>query len=179
MSVLSTIQFLALAALLGAAVFTDLRERRIPNRLTVSGILVGLIIATVIEGGLPLGAMAGAGLALLVALPFVALGGFGGGDAKLLMAVGVFVGPAGLLSVALYGALAGGLLALGSAIRRGTIIPVLLNSKKLFVHLISLGRHGERFGLDSPDAHSVPYGLAIAAGALATWFVPFSLGATP
>ena len=179
MSVLSSVQFLTLVALLGAAVFTDLRERRIPNRLTVSGLLVGLMIATVMEGGLPLTALAGAGLAIVVALPFVALGGLGGGDAKLLIAVGAFVGPAGLLSVALYGGLAGGLLAVGSAIRRGTIIPVLLNSTKLFVHLISLGRRGERFGLDSPNAHSVPYGLAIAAGALATWFVPFSLGATP
>lgn len=179
MSILSSLQLLALVALLGAAVFTDLRERRIPNKLTLSGFLVGLAIGTVMEGGPPLAALAGAGLALAVALPFVALGGLGGGDAKLLIAVGAFVGPGGLLSVALYGGLAGGILAAGSAIRRGMIVPVLLNSGRLFVHLITLGRHGERFALDSPRAQSVPYGLAIAAGALATWFVPFTLGGTP
>lgn len=179
MSMLSSIQLLTLVALLGAAVFTDLRERRIPNRITVSGLLAGLAIAGLLEGGLPLAALGGAGIALLVALPFVALGGLGGGDAKLLVAVGAFVGPGGLLSVAIYGGLAGGLLALGTSVRNGMILPVLLNSGKLFVHLITLGRHGERFALDSPQAQSVPYGLAIAAGALATWFVPLSLGGTP
>lgn len=178
MTLLPSLQFLALVALLGAAVVMDLRERRIPNRLTVSGLLVGLAFAAMMEGGVPLSAVAGSGLAFVVALPFVALGGLGGGDAKLLVAVGAFVGPGGLLSVALYGALAGGLLALGSAIRRGTLLSVLLNSGRLFLHLITLGRHGERFGLDSPQAHSVPYGLAIAAGALVTWFAPFSLGVT-
>ena len=179
MTLLPSLQFLALAALLGAAVVTDLRDRRIPNELTVSGLLVGLAIAAMMEGGMPVSALAGAGLAFVISLPFVALRALGGGDAKLLVAVGVFVGPAGLLSVALYGALAGGLLAAGSAIRRGAILPVLLNSGKLFFHLITLGRHGERFGLDNPQAQSVPYGLAIAAGALVTWFAPFSLGATP
>ena len=179
MAFLTSLQFLALVAILGVAVFTDLRERRIPNKLTVSGLLVGLAIAAAMEGGLPVSAAAGAGFALAIAFPFVALGAVGGGDAKLLMAVGAFVGPGGLLSVALYGALAGGILAVGSAIRRGTILPVLQNSVRLFVHLITLGRHGERYGLDSPKAHTVPYGLAIAAGALVTWFFPLSLGATP
>jgi prepilin peptidase CpaA len=176
MSILSSLQLVTLASLLGVAVFTDLRERRIPNKVTVPGLIAGLIIAAAVEGGVPFSALGGAGLAFLVALPFVVLGGLGGGDAKLLTAVGAFVGTGGLFSVVLYGALAGGVLAVGSATRRGTLIPVLLNSGKLFVHLITLGRHGERFALNSPHAHSVPYGLAIAAGALATWFVPISLG---
>ena len=178
MSALASLQLATLASLLGVAVFTDLRERRIPNKVTVPGLFAGLTIATAVEAGVPVSALGGAGLAFLVALPFVALGGFGGGDAKLLTAVGAFVGAGGLLSVVLYGALAGGLLALGSAMRRGTLIPVLVNSGKLMVHLITLGRHGERFALDHPGAHSVPYGVAIAAGALATWFVPFSLGSS-
>jgi prepilin peptidase CpaA len=179
MTLPSLLQLLALVALLGAAVFMDLRERRIPNRVTAPGLLAGLVTVAAVEGGFPFSALAGAGLGLFIALPFLALGALGGGDVKLLAAVGAFVGPGGLLSVALYGALAGGLLAVGSAIRRGTVIPVLLNSGRLFVHLITLGRHGERLGLDSPHAHTVPYGLAIATGALATWFVPFSMGATP
>lgn len=179
MAFLISLQFLALVVMLGAAVFTDLRERRIPNKLTISGLFVGLAIAAAVEGGWPVSAFAGAGFALAIAFPFVALGAVGGGDAKLLMAVGAFVGPGGLLSVALYGALAGGILAVGSAIRRGTILPVLQNSVRLFVHLITLGRHGERYGLDSPQAHTLPYGLAIAAGALVTWFFPLSLGAAP
>jgi prepilin peptidase CpaA len=176
MTLLPTLQLLVLAGLLTGAVAMDLKERRIPNKLTGPGLLAGLFLGALAEGGVPFAALSGAGLGLAVCLPFVVLGGIGGGDAKLLMAVGTFVGPGGLLSVVLYGALAGGILALGNAVRRGAIIPVLLNSGRLFVYLITLGRHGERFGLDSPQAHAVPYGLAIAAGALATWFYPFSLG---
>ncbi len=175
MRAFSVLQFLALVVMLSVAVVTDLRSRRIPNSVTVSGLAVGLLLASLQVGGVPLAALAGAGLAFVLALPLVALGALGGGDVKLLTAVGAFVGPGGLLSVALYGALAGGALAIAGAIRRGALMPVLANSLRLLVYLVTLGRHGERLGLDTPGAHAVPYGVAIAAGALATWFMPFSL----
>lgn len=171
--------FLALAVLLTAAVFTDLRERRIPNAVTIPGLVAGVILAAVAAGGFPGSALGGVIVAFLVTVPFVALGGVGGGDAKLLTAVGAFVGIGGLLSVLLYGALAGGVLALANAIRRGAILGVLMNTKSLIVYLVTFGRHGERIALDSPGAESVPYGLAIAAGALAAWFFPLSLGGPP
>ena len=60
--------------------------------------------------------------------------------------------------------------------RRGALLGVLVNVKNLLTYWITQGRHGERIGLDSPGAQSVPYGLAIAAGALAAWFYPVSLG---
>ena len=97
MFVLTILQFLALLMLLTVAVLTDLRERRIPNKVTVPGLLAGLVIGAVLEGGFPQVALGGASLALLVSFPLVALGGLGAGDAKLLTAVGAFVGPGGLL----------------------------------------------------------------------------------
>lgn len=177
MNTLSSLHLLLLAVMLGAAVYTDLRERRIPNRITVPGFFVALVLGAVVEGGFPVLALTGATLGFVIALPFLALGAIGGGDAKLLIAVGAFVGPGGLFSVVLYGAVAGGVLAIGSAVRRGVILPVLINSGKLFLSLATLGHKGERISLDSPGAHSVPYGVAIAAGALITWFFPLSLGA--
>ena len=173
---LTTVQLLALMSLLSVAVVTDLRERRIPNKVTVSGLVAGLIIAAVMEVGFPLMALAGAVVALLFSFPLVALGAIGAGDAKLLTAVGAFVGPGGILSVLIYGAIAGGILALISAVQTKTLFTTVSNSGKLFLNLITLGRHGARIGLNSPGVHAVPYGLAIAAGALATWFFPFSLG---
>jgi prepilin peptidase CpaA len=179
MSVVPTLHLIALVILLSVAVYTDLKERRIPNKLTGPGLVVGLVLAGILEGGFPVMGLLGAFLALILSFPLVALGGLGAGDAKLLTAVGAFVGPGGLLSVALYGALAGGVLALAGALRRGTLISALMNSLQLIVNVITMGRHGERFGLDTPGAHSVPYGVAIAAGALATWFAPFSIGGFP
>lgn len=173
---LPALQFMALALMLTAAVYSDLRERRIPNRVTVPGLLVGLVLASLLEGGVPVSAFVGAGVALLVTFPLVVLGGIGAGDAKLLTAVGAFVGPGGLLSVLIYGGLAGGALAIANAARRGTILGVLLNTKNLLLYWVSLGRLGERISVSSEGSHTIPYALAIAAGALAAWFFPFSVG---
>jgi prepilin peptidase CpaA len=176
MSLLSSLHLTALILLLLVAVYTDLKERRIPNKLTVSGLVVGLAFAAAMAGGVPTSGLLGAGLALVLSFPVVALGALGAGDAKLLTAVGSFMGPSGVISVLLYGALAGGVLALAFAFRRGTLWAVLKNSFRLFLHTISLGRYGERLGLDTPGAQTVPYGVAIAAGALAAWFAPLSMG---
>jgi prepilin peptidase CpaA len=171
-----SVTLLALLALVGIAVVTDLRERRIPNWLTGSGVLIGLTLAAIETGGFPTAALVGVVTALAIAFPLFALGGVGAGDVKLLAAVGAFVGPGGLLPVIIYGGLAGGVLALGSAVRRGVLVPVLVSSLGLLLHLVTLGRRGERPTLATPGAHSVPYGVAIAVGAVAAWFFPVYVG---
>jgi prepilin peptidase CpaA len=169
------LQLLALLFMLGAAVITDLRERRIPNKVTVSGLCAGLVIGAFLEGGFPLDALGGAGLALIVAFTVHIFGGFGAGDAKLLTAVGAFVGPGGLLPVVIYGAVVGGVFALIDAVSRGAILGVLLNVKNLVLYWITRARKGHRINLNSPNAHTFPYGVAIAAGAVLAWVFPFSL----
>jgi prepilin peptidase CpaA len=176
MTALALTRLTALTILLSIAVVTDVRERRIPNRLTLSGGLLGIVLGALAVGGFPVSSLAGAAIALIVAFPFFALGGLGAGDAKLLAMVGTFVGPAGLLPVVLYGGIAGGLLALGSSLRRGTIIPLLLRSRDLFVYLVTFGSRGTRWSLDDPGAEAVPYGVAIAVGALGAWFFPIVMG---
>jgi len=178
---MTILHFLALVAVLVVAVTMDLRERRIPNWVTVPGVTAGIVIGAFMQGGIPFSALTGAALALLVSFPLVALGGLGAGDAKLLTAVGAFTGPGGLLPVMVYGAIAGGVLAVGKMIRRRALLGVLVNMKNLLVYWITLGRAGQRISLDSLGAQSVPYGVAIAAGALMAWFYPFSLslGASP
>jgi prepilin peptidase CpaA len=171
-----------LAAVLAAAVYTDVRERKIPNGLVLAGLAAGLAVAALQSAGwwpeVPAAAgsiaagLAGAGLGLAVGVAFFALGALGAGDGKLLAVVGAFLGPVGLLMSVLYGGIAGGLFALAAAVRRGTILPVLLRTRDLAIHLITFGRHGERWTVDSPGAVSVPYGVAIALGALLAWFLP-------
>lgn len=176
---LSTLKLLALTTLLVTAVVTDVRSRRIPNWLTVSGAVAGLGLAAVEMGSFPSTSLFGIMVALALAVPLFALGGIGAGDAKLLAAVGAFTGPGGLLPVVLYGGVAGGVLGFLMALRRGVILPVLAGTRDLMLYLVTFGRHGERRSLDMPGAHTVPYGVAIAAGALAAWFFPISLGGLP
>jgi prepilin peptidase CpaA len=169
---LASLKLAAFLALLAAAVLLDARERRLPNGLTVTGVLVGLLLGAALEGGVPYAALGGAGLGLGVGFALFALGAVGAGDAKLFAAVGAFLGPLGLVTAALYGAVAGGVLAILGPIRRGTILPVLYETGAVVVHLLTFGRRGERRTVATPGAVTIPYGVAIAAGALAAWFLP-------
>jgi prepilin peptidase CpaA len=102
------------AAFTAACLYTDLRTGRIPNLLTVpfacGGVLYHCIALGIQAGGLF--ALKGLGLGcLLLFLPF-ALGGMGGGDVKCLGTLGAWMGPERVFWVFLYGAMAGGLIAL-------------------------------------------------------------------
>src|SRR5262245_23535685 len=110
-----------LAGLLAWAVASDVRSRRIPNKLVVAGLLAGLALqATVTPGaGLfsePFGALgllkasAGMALGLVLLLPMYALGAMGAGDVKLMAMLGAFLGPLDILGAGLSSVLAGGLL---------------------------------------------------------------------
>lgn len=72
----------------------DWRCRRIPNGLTYPLTLVALGMALAL--GEP-GPWLGGALALLLVTPLVAVCGLGMGDAKLLLALGLLLGPLGLV----------------------------------------------------------------------------------
>ena len=89
---------------------------------------------------------------------------------KLIAALGAFTGPSGLLSALLASAVAGGILGIAFALRRGVLLPVMMSAKDLMTHGLTLGRSGERLTLESSTALTVPYGAAIACGSLFAWF---------
>ncbi|HEV8470130.1 MAG TPA: prepilin peptidase [Candidatus Limnocylindria bacterium] len=114
-----------LVAFVAAVVYTDWRWRRIPNAFTYPVMAAGLLLGAVeaVPGepfvrGLA-DHVAGLLVGLLVAYPFYAAGGLKAGDGKYLMAVGAMRGLGLLLYGAVYGALIGGVIALGViAVRR-------------------------------------------------------------
>jgi prepilin peptidase CpaA len=119
-------------------------------------------------------------IGLAVGFALFALGVFGGGDGKFLMAVGAFLGHRQLLGAMIVIALVGGVLALFEAVRRGVLGAALKRTGWTLLHLGTLGRLGWRpraapAGGASAEAFSVPYGVAIAAGAVITWFFGVSL----
>jgi prepilin peptidase CpaA len=152
---------LAAAAAATVAVITDLRRRRIPNWLTGATLATGLLLNLWL-GGLAggLSAIEGAALGFLLLIPFYALRAMGAGDVKLLAALGALLGPHDLVSVAVYGAVVGGLMSLVVMVRAGFVGRALRQ-------LVVLGQVPSlRTGL------TAPYAVAIAGGVYLTQLLP-------
>ena len=160
----------ALTLLLAAAAWTDYRSRRIPNVLTVAGLAAALLLRAVVGPGAILDGLVGALLAFVLTLPLIVLGVMGGGDAKLLIAIGAFMGPRHFLWAAVLIAIIGGMMAVVDAGRRGVLLPVFYNCGQIMKHLATFGRRGANRSFASVGALTIPYGIAIAAGALLWWF---------
>lgn len=175
---LEVLSSVALCATALAAALHDVRTRRIPNGIALAGVLVALALRLAAGPGAALEGLLGALLGLTVGIALFALGVFGGGDGKFLMAVGAFLGPRQLLGGLLVIALVGGVLALFEATRRGVLGAALKRTGWTLLHLGTLGRLGWRPTARpeaAAEAISVPYGVAIAAGALITWFFGVTL----
>jgi len=167
---IGVISSVVLVGLVGTAAWTDLRHRRIPNRLTLVILVSGLVLRA-LEGLGPLAeGLLGAGLGLAIAVVLFGLGAVGGGDGKLLIGVGAFLGYERFVGALLLIAVLGGVLGLAEAVRRGVILPAALNAAGMVRRWLTLGRRGEMRTLESPGAVTVPYGLAIAAGTIVWWF---------
>ena len=169
---------IALCVVALAAAWFDVRERRLPNILTVSALAVALLLRA--AGGVgPLGEGAlGALLSFGLALPFFLVGGLGGGDVKLLAAVGGFLGPDYLWFALLVMALVGGVMAMGVIIRHRAFGQTAVNLRAIFMSLgpgMFTGWRGADskapITLETEGVLTVPYGVAIATGAVASWFV--------
>ena len=164
---------------MGSAVFTcvmliagvlDLRSRRIPNALTVTGAATALVLRAPMGWEALADGVLGLGLALVLTFPLFALGALGGGDVKLLAAVGAFMGPVELIGACLLIALLGGALALFEATRKGSLRLAFLNVFYMLGRMVSPVRRQLAPTLTSPAAMAIPYGIPIAVGALIWWY---------
>lgn len=106
----------------------DLRTRRIPQVLTIGGALAGLFFHWVTGGWAGAGAsLAGFVIGILIFLAPFALGGLGGGDVKLLGALGAWFGPTEAVWVALYAGAVGLVLAVCYALMLGYLKTAVTN----------------------------------------------------
>jgi prepilin peptidase CpaA len=150
-----------------AAGILDWRYRRIPNWLTVSGLVAGIAVNTILYRwpGLK-AALLGTALGLGLLLPFVVIRSLGAGDWKLAGALGACLGPRQLLSVLMGTILVAGVMALGLVIWKGRLKRTLLNIAHLLAALVSLRRPGSEVSLDDPQSIKIPFGVAMAVTVL-------------
>lgn len=160
----------AVIAVVALACITDLRTRRIPNALTF-GAAIGALFFHGFAAGIGGVGAAAAGWAVGAALffPMFALRGMGAGDVKLLAAVGAWLGPLPVVSVALITAVAGGIVGIAVALVHGYLRTALTN---LWMLLMSWHAGGVRplpaLTLESARGPRLAYALPIAIGTVTT-----------
>jgi prepilin peptidase CpaA len=161
------LQFTVLAAALAFAVVFDVRTRRIPNWLT--GALAAAGFGMAFGGGVLTPAQAALGLlaGLLLMMPGHLIGATGAGDVKLMAAVGAVVGPGQALRAFVFTAVAGGVLAVLVAARRGRLSETVYGSTLLVTSPVS-----SRPAINATSrANRFAYGPAIAIGTLLSLMV--------
>jgi prepilin peptidase CpaA len=144
-----------LVVLFVTVMYTDWRWLRIPNAVTYPVMLIGLFLGALeafpgqlfVTGFLD--HLVALVLAFALSYPFYAAGGLKAGDAKLLMAMGAVRGVSFLLVAAVYGALLGGVIAIGFIVVR-RLRPAA----------------GEPNTMGKVMKTSMPYGIALGLGGL-------------
>jgi prepilin peptidase CpaA len=161
---------LLLAVVLVAAVY-DVRYRRIPNWLNVTGVLAGIALNTFLYQGLPgLGfALKGLFLAFGIYAVLYALHAMGAGDVKLMAAVGAIVGWENWFGIFLVTAVVGGIMSIILSVSRGRLKKTLFNVGFILSEMKS-GRPAylanEELDVKSNKALRLPHGATIAVGSL-------------
>ena len=171
------VEVVLIILVLAAAVY-DVRYRRIPNWLTVSGAAVGLALNTFLYSGWPGLVFSLKGLLLGFGLYFAlyALRAMGAGDVKLMGAVGSIVGWQDWFAIFLVSAIIGGILALLVMVLRGRVKKTIWNVG----YILGEMRHGrpayinrEELDVKNPKSVGLPHGAVIAVGTI--FFLALSL----
>jgi prepilin peptidase CpaA len=143
----------------------DWKYRKIPNWLTFSAFGLGLALHTWQGGcGGVLTALAGSLTGLILTAAFFLSGGLGGGDVKLLMALGALLGPLRVLWIFIYAGLAGGLLALIYLFHQLGLPSAYLRLRLLAGAFWDREKRQMSVRLSKAQPLKLPYGIAICSG---------------
>jgi prepilin peptidase CpaA len=143
---------------------------RIPNKLSYSSVLVGIACHTAVAGvdGL-LAALLAVVVTFVVGIFLAGLNLLGGGDVKLLMGVGAFMGLAGLGEVLFYAVFAGSALGLLQALATGYLKDMLVRMFRFIrgiFRMLIYKTNMVREDLETDPRSRMPFALPILAGAI-------------
>jgi prepilin peptidase CpaA len=151
---------LVLAALLIVAVYVEMKERRIPNWLTLSGMGLGLLIGYLHGTTAFWSSLGGLAIGFGFLFLFYVFGGIGGGDVKLMGAAGALLGVELVKPALFYTAAIGALMAIIIIIWRKDFWACCAKGMRDLVTWKK--KSGDTAAKAEPL--TVPYGVAIAAG---------------
>ena len=159
-------KLLLLIPLAVAVIYYDVRFRRIPNMLVLAALIAGLAI-NISFSGAPgaLSSLAGLTVAFVPMFLLHVFGAMGAGDVKLFAAIGAVVGIALVPMTFVVVVMLGGLLAIYSMIKSGTVFSTLHGVLRIFVGILP-GWEMPRFAMSPDRRHTIPYGVAIMLGSL-------------
>ena len=146
--------------------YYDVRYRRIPNVLVLCLLIGGLIINISFGGfGGALSSLQGLALAFLPMFLIHIFGAMGAGDVKLFGAVGAVIGVSLVPLTFVLVVMLGGVLAVYTMLRSGTVFSTLHGVFRIFVGIMP-GWEMPRFAMPSDRKHTIPYGVAIMIGSV-------------
>jgi prepilin peptidase CpaA len=159
-------------ALLCAGCITDVRTRRIPNPLVLvilaSGVVYAILSRPVVPG--LTSSLLGIALGFAIWIGFHVVGVIGAGDVKFFAAAGAWLGPSATWRAAVLAAAVGGVLAVVFLVREGRLMKALRSIALAGVIKSTTGVAELPDG--APRGQRLPYGVALACGALLAAWVP-------
>jgi prepilin peptidase CpaA len=170
---LAIVKWVAVGGIAALAAISDVRTGRVPNVLTFGAMAGGLVFSTIQAGGSGLvTSLLGGLVGLALFFPLFALGGMGGGDVKLLAAIGTWLGPFGALQAALWASLTGGVLAIIVGLSRGYLSAALRNLSALLWVWRTVGpSRVSELTLSESKGPRLAYAVPIGIGAIVALWV--------
>ena len=164
----------------------DVATRRIPNALTYPALLIGLALNLLVAPALGAAgveaaviwsgttgvrdALLGFGLCAAIGIVSFAARGLGGGDVKLLAAVGALLGLEAVVPVLFNALLVALVIGLGNWVLRGTLVPRMQVIAGNLLVAVATRRMGRVYPFKSSEA---PFGFALLLGLiLSAFFAP-------
>jgi len=148
------------------AAIIDVYKRIIPNWLTYPALICGLVFGFLPDSGPTItNSLLGFAIAFFPALLMFVLNSLGGGDVKLLAAIGAWIGFPMIVDVLVYSAIAGGGMALILIIWKGLFWSLI---KEFFIKLFSKKSNTAL----TINKMRIPFGVAIALGTGWALFLP-------
>lgn len=157
-----------LIGMLAVACWTDIRESRIPNLLTLPAAAAGIAFHSAFSGldGFFFGLWGWAVGVGVLFIPYL-LSGMGAGDVKLMGAVGSFLGPKAVFEAFLVSAIVGGIYALILIFLRREAFQGFFREKFAALYAAAATRSAAPIQIENTRGRPrLRYGLAIALGTI-------------